>query len=211
MNTTAPTPTTSMTSLRRIIQDRKHDHLLSSILYRHFDPIPAAAMLRHRMPRNQWRDGQIDGSQFHAELTAAVKNRTAAVQAPKHLRPALSLLERYHFTPLPEVPVEELLFDDPKTGLCGKADLVGWSGEREAVIEIKTTHEIPANYPYFEHSVQASALYPLVWGHPPEAYNNFIRVLYVSSTAPHRAYLLPVQMPHKFCRIAVELAAHLKN
>jgi len=211
MNTTAPTPI-SLTSLRRAIHDRKHDGALADILQRHFDPIPAGAMRRHRMPRNKWREAQIDGTEFHEELTAAVKAGTSPANAPKHLRPALSLLERYQFIPMPEVSVDELLLDDPQTGLRGKADLAGWAaGDREALIEIKTTHDIPTDYPYLEHSVQAAALYPLVWGHAPEPRNHFVRVLYVSSTAPHRAYLLEVQMPHVFCRVAADLATHLQN
>lgn len=211
MKNTAPT-LTSLTSLRHCIQNRKHDGALASILHRHFDPIPATAMLRHRVPQNSWRDGQLDGTQFHAELTAAVKARMPVSHAPEHLRPALTLLKRYHFSPLPEIPVDEVTFDDPKTGLRGKADLAGWAaGDREALIEIKTTHDIPDKYPYFEHSIQAAALYALLWGHAPEPRNHFVRILYVSSTAPHDAYLLAVQMPHVFCRVAADLAAHLRN
>lgn len=213
MNTapTLSTKTASMTALRRLIQSRHHDPLIASCLRRHFDPKPADAILRHRVPQKNWRDGQLDGAAFHANLIDALRAKIRPHDTSVQLQPALRLLARYDFTLLPEVRPEELVLSDTQLGLHGMPDLVGWCGSRRAMIEIKTVHDIPVGYPYLEHSVQTSALFQIAWGHAPHSKSHFVRVLYVQSTAPYAAYLLPVQMPNVFCNVARELAASLRN
>jgi hypothetical protein len=168
-------------------------------------------MLRHRLPEHRWRDGQLDGHEFHHELTAAVQRGARSDRAPHHLRPALRLLENYHFKPLPEIPATEITYVDEELGVRGVPDLVGHANGRRAIIEIKTVHTIPHDYAYLEHALQTSLLFQLVWGHRPHSQKNFLRVLYVESAAPHRAYLLPVQMPNRFCDVATALAHHLRG
>jgi hypothetical protein len=83
-------PTVPLTDLRRFIQNREDDRLLLKLLRTEFDSIPAQAMLRHRMPAGCWKDGQVDGAEFHAELIDAVERGLAAEVAPAALRPCIS-------------------------------------------------------------------------------------------------------------------------
>jgi len=123
-----------MTSLRRLIQGRKHDPLISACLHRHFDSKPADAMLRHRVPTDNWREGQLNGAAFHTDLLNALRAKIAPDQASAKLQPSLRLLANYRFTLLPEVRPEELVLSEPKLGLHGMPDLVGWAGNRRATI-----------------------------------------------------------------------------
>lgn len=207
----ATSTTVTLTAIRRLVQGRLHDDVLLAALESTFDAEPARAMLRHRMPEHRWRDGQLDGHEFHRELTAAVHRGTPPSRAPSHLRAALRLLENYHFKPIPRFPASEITYVDEKLGVRGIPDLVGYANGRRAIIEIKTVHTIPHDYAYLEHALQTSLLFQLVWGHRPHSQNNFLRVLYVESSAPHRAYLLPVQMPNRFCDVATALAHHLRG
>lgn len=208
---TSTTSTVTVTEIRRFVQDRENDATTLRILECVFDAEPARAMLRHRMPEHRWREGQRDGADFHQELTAAVNCSTPAHRAPSYLRPALRLLEAFHFEPIPEIPASEITYIDEKLGVRGVPDLVGHTKGRRALIEIKTVHKIPFNYPYLEHSLQAALLFQLFWSHRPHSQKHFVRVLYAESAAPHRAFLLPAQMPNRFCAVALAIARHLRG
>lgn len=201
--------TVSLTQIRAFIQGRKSDHRLLQILKAHFDAVPAAAMLRHRVPVNAWRDDQVDGAAFHADLIRAVDRRIPAAKASRHLRPALRILDRFGFEPLPEIDVGDLLIESASLGIRGKLDLMGHLRGHPAVVEIKTMHRIPDTFAHLEHAVQASLLFALAWDRAPKKDTDRVAVLYVESTAPHRAFLLEIQRPHKFINVGSQIAAHL--
>jgi hypothetical protein len=202
-------PTVPLTDLRRFIQNREDDRLLLKLLRTEFDSIPAQAMLRHRMPAGCWKDGQVDGAEFHAELIDAVERGLAAEVAPAALRPALHILRRFRFEPLPEIQADNLLLDSPSIGVRGKADLIGRLHGQPALVEIKTIHDIPSDYAFLEHSIQASLLFALAWDRPPRPMQDRVAILYVASTSPHRAFLRDVQLPRRFFHVGSRLAAHL--
>lgn len=201
--------TVSLTQIRAFIQDRKSDHRLLQILMAHFDAVPAAAMLRHRVPMNSWRDDQVDGASFHADLIRAVDRRIPTAKASRHLRPALRILDRFGFEPLPEIDVDDLVIESASLGIRGKLDLMGHLRGRPAVVEIKTMHRIPDTFAHLEHAVQASLLFALAWDRAPKKDVDRVAILYVESVAPHRAFLLEVQQPHQFIHVGSRIAAHL--
>ncbi len=212
MTTALPSHTTStvsITKVRDFIQDRANDARLLQILESEFDPIPAAAMLRHRVPLNSWREDHLDGTAFHAALVRAVDRRISASDAPRQLRPALRILDRFGFAPLPEIDVDDLLVESPALGVRGKLDLVGHFNGQPALVEIKTVHRIPHDYAHLEHAVQASLLFSLAWDRAPRPGHDRVVVLYVESTAPHAAFLRAVQLPHRFINVGSRIAAHL--
>jgi hypothetical protein len=203
--------TIPLTRLRHFIQERQNEQLFESVLRRHFDPAPAEAMLKHRVPQNRWRNGQIAGANFHTDLFHALRSKVSLSDAPAHLRPALQVLRRYHFAPLIKGDGEEVTCESPECGLRGRLDLVGYAGAARAVIEVKTIHQIPHDYPHVEHAIQASASFLLAWGHRPHSEKHFCRILYVESSSPHRAFLMRVSMANRFADVATDLAQSLLN
>jgi hypothetical protein len=202
-------PTVPLTTLRRFIQSREDDGLLLKLLRTQFDPIPAQAMLRHRLPVGHWHEGQVDGADFHARLIEAVERGVVPHSAPASLRPALRILHRFHFSPLPEIQADDLLFDSPSMGVRGKADLIGHIQGQPALVEIKTVHTIPSDYAHLEHSIQAAMLFGLAWDRAPRPGLDRVSILYVESARPHRAFLQEVQLPRRFMNVGSRLAAHL--
>lgn len=207
----SPRPTLPLTALRRFIQSREDDGLLLKLLRTQFDPIPARAMLRHRLPMGHWQEGQVDGAAFHAELIDAVERGVAPEVAPLSLRPALRILHRFHFKPLPEIQADKLLLENPSMGVRGIADLIGRIRGQPALVEIKTIHEIPADYAFLEHSIQAAMLFGLAWDRTPRPDSDRVAILYVESTRPHRAFLQEVQLPRRFMNVGSRLADHLRG
>lgn len=203
--------TIPLTRLRQFIQERQNEHLFASVLREHFDPAPAEAMLKHRVPWNRWKNGQIDGSDFHTELSRALRSGVSPAAAAAYLRPALQVLRRYHFSLLTKGDGDEVTYESPQCGLRGRLDLVGYAGVARAVVEVKTIHQIPVDYPYVEHAIQASASFLLAWGHRPHSEKHFCRILYVESVAPHRAFLMRVSMANRFADVATDIAQSLLN
>lgn len=202
--------TVSLTDVRRLIQNRRDDVFLHRTLRHHFPPRPASALLHHRTPAGRYQAGQMDGQAFHNDLIRCLRDGTAPADAPWRLRPALRALEREGFRLVAEVESESYVFDDLGLRLRGIPDLVGWCRDwRKALVEVKTIHQLPARFPYLEHSIQASALFQMCWGHWPHPTRHVIGVLYVESTAPFAARLLPVQTPSRFIRVGADLARHL--
>ncbi len=205
----SPRPSLPLTAVRDFIQSREHDGLLLQLLRAQFDPIPAKAMMHHRLPMNSWRHDQIDGAQFHTDLTEAIEAGATAKSAPQHLRPALAILRRFGFESRSGKRVDGILMESPTLGLRGKADLIGRIHGLPALVEIKTVHEIPADYALLEHSIQAAMLFALAWGRPPRPMQDRVAILYVTSTHPHRAFLREVQLPRRFFHVGSQIAAHL--
>lgn len=206
MKTSLPT----LTDIRRFTQNHDHDRSLLATLKRHFSPIPAAAMMRHRIPQNAWREGQLDGQHFHSDLTKALREGIYSSRAAPALRASLKELESLGFR-ISREPLEEMVVSDMRLGLRGKLDLAGEIRGKKAVVEIKTIHHLPVCYPHLEHALQASACFALAWGHKPHSAKHGVFVLYVGSTAPHPARLLPVQMPNRWVDVACDLAAQIRH